>query len=851
MRALVALALLAGCINTNTVTCADGTTCGADHTCVSIDINGATQTFCATPDQLAQCEGKQDGDACDRPDAPGSCHAGVCLISTCGNFLRDANELCDDGNNVSGDSCSADCASDERCGNGFVDVGAGEQCDVDDVLGHDGCSSDCRHIEVPGWLQLTAVRPQRRDDAGAAYDARRHRFVLFGGVLTAPLNDTNEWDGDVWQRPTLDVSPSLRAGPAMAYDAARQQIVLFSGTNGAPDTWIYDGRWRLRTSPNIPPQRAFGRMAYDEARKQTVLFGGRDTSGMSGVDLNDTWIWDGQDWREVTTMPSPPKLLFPAFAYDPARGVSVLFGGTVGATRSRSIWEFDGTTWTDRTPASGGPTAREKVVMAYDPVGGGMIVVGGPTVALAREVWRWDGSTWTALPSFSSDTEEYAAAIATDPVRGRVVLYAGKNETLIPGQSRIYEWDGVAWSAPSKASGTPPSPGLRIGASMALDPLHGQIVMIGGGSNDLSQTADTGTWVWRGEWALKPGMVPSPRRGAALAYDEVRRQFVAYGGCTWNGFADSALAETWIWDGVSANWSLVNVAIGGLPGTRCNAGLAFDAARGQIVLFGGSSSAMLVGTTWTWDGATWTAATPAMSPSPREPGAMAYDRVNRKIVLFGGRVSGRVESDTWTWDGQTWESIPIVVHPAARNEAVMAWDASRARLVLTGGGTRFMGYVYSDTWEWDGITWSQVATNGLARRRAAMASAPDGAGVIMFGGGDHFEPGLNDPVAGFGDTWRLRWDANTAYELCTDADTDGDGAIGCADPDCSWACTPLCPPNTSCAMNLPGCGDGMLNTSLERCYVCPQDAMPCTARCGDFICQSSESQSSCPGDCTP
>ena len=144
VRVLVASALLAGCLHTNTVTCPDGTTCGPDATCVSIDINGTAQTICATPDQLAQCAGKSDGDACERPDAPGSCHAGACLISTCGNFLKDANELCDDGNNVSGDRCSADCASDERCGNGFVDVSMGEECDADNVLGHDGCSSDCR-----------------------------------------------------------------------------------------------------------------------------------------------------------------------------------------------------------------------------------------------------------------------------------------------------------------------------------------------------------------------------------------------------------------------------------------------------------------------------------------------------------------------------------------------------------------------------------------------------------------------------------------------------------------------------------------------------------------------------------
>ena len=39
----------------------------------------------------------------------------------------DDKEVCDDGNNIDGDGCSADCTSNERCGNGHLDPG--EQCD--------------------------------------------------------------------------------------------------------------------------------------------------------------------------------------------------------------------------------------------------------------------------------------------------------------------------------------------------------------------------------------------------------------------------------------------------------------------------------------------------------------------------------------------------------------------------------------------------------------------------------------------------------------------------------------------------------------------------------------------------
>ena len=40
----------------------------------------------------------------------------------CGNGLLEPGENCDDGNTVTGDgTCSADCSSNEKCGNGEID----------------------------------------------------------------------------------------------------------------------------------------------------------------------------------------------------------------------------------------------------------------------------------------------------------------------------------------------------------------------------------------------------------------------------------------------------------------------------------------------------------------------------------------------------------------------------------------------------------------------------------------------------------------------------------------------------------------------------------------------------------
>jgi len=68
----------------------------------------------------------------------------------CGNGIKDPNEVCDDGNTVNGDGCSADCRSNETCGNGVVDVIKGEVCDDGNTNSGDGCSADCKSHEKCG-----------------------------------------------------------------------------------------------------------------------------------------------------------------------------------------------------------------------------------------------------------------------------------------------------------------------------------------------------------------------------------------------------------------------------------------------------------------------------------------------------------------------------------------------------------------------------------------------------------------------------------------------------------------------------------------------------------------------------
>jgi cysteine-rich repeat protein len=84
---------------------------------------------CAASDQRA--EARPQGSACD---------IGAYEASPCGNGVLDGGEACDDGNQIDGDGCDANCTP-TGCGNGIQTDG--EECDDGNVNDGDCCSSSC------------------------------------------------------------------------------------------------------------------------------------------------------------------------------------------------------------------------------------------------------------------------------------------------------------------------------------------------------------------------------------------------------------------------------------------------------------------------------------------------------------------------------------------------------------------------------------------------------------------------------------------------------------------------------------------------------------------------------------
>jgi len=152
--------------------------------------------------------------------------------------------------------------------------------------------------------------------------------------------------------------------------------------------------WTKQNPASSPPALANAPMAYDAATGTAVLFGS-DHQIPLGLGLADTWAWDGSAWTEQSPATSPSARSFASMAYDAATGTAVLFGGETepGDNNSADTWTWDGSAWTEQSPATS-PPARSAASLAYDAATGAAVLFGGtggipghPT--FLRGTWTW------------------------------------------------------------------------------------------------------------------------------------------------------------------------------------------------------------------------------------------------------------------------------------------------------------------------------------------------------------------------------------------------------------------------------------------------------------------------------
>src|SRR5450755_2306217 len=333
--------------------------------------------------------------------------------------------------------------------------------------------------------------------------------------------------------------------------------------------------------------------------------------------------------------------------------------------------------WTELTPANS-PSARESSLSAFDPATGQLVLYGGSAqsffpgaLAVDNSTWTFDGASWskhvtgvTPGPQSLPDSR-----LAYDPASKKLVLF---------GTNGMWTWNGSQWAAQH-----PPEVPSLFKSCMATDTAADALVMFGEHiviAND-GATATWETWEWRGDsgtWVQLSEPVSPKADVCEMTYDAANQDLVLVT-ASWNAGEGSGPSadETWTFDGTgwTQKETLTNTS-GGVDFST----MTYDPAYGQVMTYGGfdvSNGNAVLTNPWSWNGSTWQQVTLSPAPPARVLAASTYDAATGQLVLFGGSDSTKYLSDTWVLStGGSSSVTPTRLSGADRQSTAVAVSAS-------------------------------------------------------------------------------------------------------------------------------------------------------------------------------
>ena len=194
------------------------------------------------------------------------------------------------------------------------------------------------------------------------------KFLLFVGcalfafsiAVHAQTEDLSYSSGSQGEDGALSFLTPLNiqiSNAAVAGDTNRNEVLVFGGydsswnLSSATWGWSKEKGWEEKFPENSPPARQNALMCYDSDRKEIILYGGWSQNGQ----LNDTWVWNGDDWQQKT-QENPPFIDYwnSAMVYDATRKRAVIISPN-NWYGSGNMYFWDGTSWTQESismPAS-------------------------------------------------------------------------------------------------------------------------------------------------------------------------------------------------------------------------------------------------------------------------------------------------------------------------------------------------------------------------------------------------------------------------------------------------------------------------------------------------------------------
>src|SRR5262245_10405315 len=224
---------------------------------------------------------------------------------------------------------------------------------------------------------------------------------------------------------------------------------------------------------------------------------------------------------------------------------------------------------------------------------------------------------------------------------------------------------------------------------MVFDGARGRFVAHGAlGALALRLTVE-----WDGHrWETRPtAAMPPARVGFGLAYDVGRSRVVLCGGALSLFNSGPLVNDDWEYDGV--DW--VDRSPASRPPARQKLAMTYDLARGRVLMAGGVTTTSTVLTdAWWWDGSAWQLVA-AASPPLTDPELASHPSTQR-VVMVGLRSGGGCE--TWTFDGTSWsQATPTVSPPSSTYRMTTDLANDRVVLLVCDQGTLF---------DWNGVDWT-------------------------------------------------------------------------------------------------------------------------------------------------
>jgi hypothetical protein len=343
-----------------------------------------------------------------------------------------------------------------------------------------GLASQLEHWEYDGtsWLQLPAPPVPLASARGltAVFDAARSE------VLVAAFRDANwrllggwAWNGTTWSpRPGIgDGAPSV-SGAAFPNGIGNNILLRFgglpfAGSSESDELWVYDGaNWSLVSAGTIP---ARSHAAMWTQQGNLYVHGGR----RQGVELGDTWRFDGVSWTQVNSLLAPPPVSGHAIAYDLVadRAVHIAWPTT---------WTFDGSQWQAIATATT-PSFRVDYALAYDLVRNRTVLGAGYTSSGALEdTWEFDGSVWQQTTTVGAPQR-----IAFDLQGQRLV---GASRTNLGG-AVLMTYTGSSWLPLPAVGDQNLSPSLGFSELSMVPGVGGRVTLLNSGMGLVAELIPT------------------------------------------------------------------------------------------------------------------------------------------------------------------------------------------------------------------------------------------------------------------------------------------------------------------------------------------------------------------------